>query len=112
MCICIYELLHAMDGGVLSSLRSVLFNFCSNSHVLSIVYFLAPFHYHKAAQRYSRFPREVVGRGSGAVGCELAIGGTSGLVLVEATDCSSTTTTTTTTTTTHRFKTSGTSSAV
>jgi len=42
-----YELLHAMDGGVLSFLRVVLFNFRSNSHVFSIIYYLAPFHCHK-----------------------------------------------------------------
>jgi hypothetical protein len=97
-------------AGVLS-LRSVLFNFRSNSHVFSIIYNLVPFHYHKRAHRYIRFPREGSGgRESGAVEWELAIGETSGLVLLEATDCS--TTTTTTTTTTHRLKISCTYSAV
>jgi len=51
--------------------------------------------------------------GEGGLECELAIGGTSGLVLLEATDGSTTTTTTTTTITiTHRLKISCTSSAV
>ena len=91
--------------------RVVVFAICSLSFpqqqsCIFHLYFLAPFHCHKEALRYStKIPAR--GRGSGGVGYELVIGGTIGQVLVEQTDTS-----TTTTTTTHRLKVSCTSSAV